>query len=181
MSHPAPTKIADAAISFVCAHRSLMMATITASTEALAVSSPHVSHVPFAIDDNGALLVLVSELSTHTANLLREDKVSVMIIENEQLIAGPSSDESHQDPFARVRLTLDGVAERVDRNAEHYSTGVKTMRARLGETVDVLTQLPDFHLIKLKINSAVFVRGFAQAHKLDSAIIASILKKANEV
>lgn len=185
MSSNDTQQIVKSAAAFIRQHRSLMMATTSrtsrqADPPSTASIAPHASHVPFAIGSNGELLILVSNLSKHTANLLDDGQVSAMIIENEGTTgpsdSGDSSDSSEAyDPFSRIRLMLDGIATVINKDTNAYQPSVIRMRERLGDTVDILTQLPDFHLIALQLTSATFVRGFAQAHPLSSEAISEAL------
>ncbi|MEE9333368.1 MAG: pyridoxamine 5'-phosphate oxidase family protein [Granulosicoccaceae bacterium] len=129
---------------------SLMMATLSED------GSPHSSYAPFCINGRH-YLVLVSELALHTRNLLARPVLEIMLIEDE-------SDASQL--FARNRLTLSCEANEItSEHAEHTSLLDKFQR-RHGKTVELLRQLPDFHLLRLTPRAGRFVRGFGQAYEL---------------
>ena len=66
---------------------------------------PYGSAVSYAADDDGAPVVLISQLAEHTVNARRDDRASV-------LIAAPT--EGHADPLSAARLTLVGRVRLLD-------------------------------------------------------------------
>ena len=85
--------------------------------------------------------------------------VSLMIIEDEL---------DANNVYARKRLTFDAHAQIVSRETEKWSEIIPLMIERLGNTAELLTQLGDFHLIQLKTEQGLFVKGFGQAYQVSS-------------
>ena len=86
---------------FLAGFRSLLMATVSAD------GVPDASYAPFVRIDDNAFYVNLSELSTHTGNLLATPRVSVMFLQAEN---------DTKQLFARKRLSFDADAELVDRD-----------------------------------------------------------------
>ncbi|MFE8072718.1 pyridoxamine 5'-phosphate oxidase family protein [Marinobacteraceae bacterium S3BR75-40.1] len=118
---------------------------------------PEASTAPFLYQD-GRFYILVSELSPHTRNLFYHPQVSVLILEPET---------SAHNPFARRRLSLRCLAEKVTAEDDALSERLDAFQARHGDTVAVLRELPDFHLIELQVVSGRLIKGFGQAWHLD--------------
>lgn len=118
---------------------------------------PHVSYTPVAIDEAKNIYLFVSELSQHTANLQRERRASLMLIEDEQ---------ASTQLFARNRLTLDGQAQQIDRDHGAWPHAAETYRARFGKFFDQLAQLRDFHMFRFEPEAARLVVGFGAAYQL---------------
>src|SRR5688500_12141509 len=64
---------------------------------------PFASMMPYALDDRGRPLLLISSMAVHTQNLMEDARASLLVT---QPTAG--------DPLAAGRLTLMGKAQRVD-------------------------------------------------------------------
>lgn len=116
---------------------------------------PAASMTPFVFEQQ-ALWVFVSQLSPHTDNLLQRPALSVLICDDIQGAA---------NPFAIQRATIACRAERA--GAEDAEPILAAMSAKLGETVSLLRQLPDFTLFKLKPQSGRFIAGFGKAFEVD--------------
>lgn len=125
----------------------LQMATKTASGEAEA------SYAPFLRDGND-LCIYVSELASHTANMLRDNRVSIMVIEDEQ---------EARNPFARKRLILICKAQVITPQSPRYEGILQGLQDKFGDTIGMLRQLPDFHLLILSPKEGRFVQGFGLA------------------
>jgi len=109
---------------------------------------PNASYAPFVCCDDG-YYILISEMAMHTKNILVNPKASLMIIEDES-----EADNLH----SRKRLTLDATALLVS----HETID------RLGDTVNTLVQLSDFHLIHLQPKQGLYVKGFGKAYPVSS-------------
>lgn len=133
------------------------------STVLMATSSvdgePEISYSPYAIVD-GQLHVFVSDLSMHTGNLKANPRASLLFIENEQ-----DAEQLH----ARKRVTFAAAAELIDRKSDRFRSVMTAMEARFGEIIPLLESLPDFHLFAMQTDTAVLVKGFADAHTVECA------------
>jgi len=117
---------------------------------------PHNGYTPFVFDGQD-IIIFVSQLSLHTRDLLANGKVSAMLI----------ADESNSEQiFARTRVSYQCRAEVVDREDKTYSSLLDAMHARHGKMIDLLRQLPDFVLFRLRPEKGQFVMGFGQAYRL---------------
>jgi len=120
---------------------------------------PQASYAPCVWHDGDCYLFL-SALSGHTGNLMRDSRISLMLLED----AGTAP-----NPFARKRISLRGKADTVAREEERCAAVLAEFRRRFGEIVQLLESLPDFTLFRIRLESGSFVRGFGQAYQLEGA------------
>ncbi len=136
----------------------LLMATIGADAE------PEASYAPF-VEESGEFYIFVSELSSHTSNLMESGRVAVLFIEDES---------STRNLFARRRLSYQCRAEEVARTTDGFETILGRFEGRFGGLITTLKGLSDFHLIRLSPRSARYVTGFAKAFAIDDVALAQI-------
>lgn len=136
---------------FLAGFRTLLMATVSGE------GVPDASYAPYVRIDDDAFYVNLSELSTHTGNLLTTPRVSIMFVQSE--------DDTKQ-LFARKRLSFDADADVIERDSERWRQVMDLFHAKFGEVMDLIRPLPDFRLFRLRPRSGVYVRGFAQAYPL---------------
>jgi putative heme iron utilization protein len=129
-------------------HQSLVLATVDQA------GVPNCSHAPYLLS-NGDFYILVSGLAKHTANLLKSRRCHIQILADEQETV---------NPFARKRLSYLCQVEVVATQSKQTAELLVLMRQRFGPTVDMLTSLSDFQLIRLIPESGTAVLGFGQAH-----------------
>jgi len=118
---------------------------------------PEASYAPATTDNDRSFYVYVSELSSHTANLLQNRRASVMIIEDESKCA---------NLFARRRVTFDCHAFEIERSAETWEALMDGFVAKFGSTMHMLRKMEDFHLIRLRPENARLVLGFGRAYDI---------------
>ena len=128
--------------------QSLQLASLTAD------GKPAISYAPFIQDSQGNFYIFISQLASHTQDLLQQSKAAVMLIADER---------DTRQIFARTRVSYDCEAFAIQRDAPEYAALLDAMQARFGEVVGVLRGLGDFVLFKLKPTSGRFVLGFGQA------------------
>lgn len=107
--------------------------------------SPFVSLAPYAEDDEGGVLLLVSDLAVHTRNLKADPRASLLVRE---------PDPGDRDALGLGRVTLVGAAEPVD---------AADARARYLErhpNARYWVDYPDFSFRRLVVEEAYFVGGF---------------------
>ncbi len=126
-----------------------------AGTLATATSDgqPFASLITPAVAPDGAVLLLLSDLSEHTRHLHAERRCAVMV-------AGEAADAN---PQTAPRVTVTGLAEMVDDAA---------LRARwlaVHPYAALYADFGDFHLWRLAPTAALFVGGFARATRLRQA------------
>ncbi len=142
-------------VSFKQSVQTLQLSTLTAE------GKPNASYSPFVVDDLGNFYIFVSQLASHTQNLLSNPQASILLIQDEV--------EARQI-FARRRISYQCDVEIVEKDTiESFAlldTTLDTMEQRFGNVVEVLRTLPDFILFRLKPYQGQYVKGFGKAYKL---------------
>jgi putative heme iron utilization protein len=144
--------VLEEACEFLTGFRSLVMATVSAD------GIPDASYAPFVRIDDNAFYVNLSDLSTHTANLLATPSVSVMFLQAE---------EHSKQLFARKRLGFDADAEIIRRDSPPWGRIMDLFEQKFGDVVELIRPLEDFRLFRIQPRRGVFVRGFAQAFPIE--------------
>jgi heme iron utilization protein len=120
--------------------------------------APLVSMVLYApAPDLGALFIHVSELAQHTAALLADRRVGLLIAE---------PDRPSRSPLSMARVSIQGVAEPL----EPGSAGYELARAAyidVHPTAAHNFELGGFHLVQITPTSARFVAGFGKIVDID--------------
>jgi putative heme iron utilization protein len=136
--------------SFISGFQSLLMATVNDQ------GFPEISYASY-IEVDGKFYIFISELASHTNNLLKNSNASVMFIEDE-------SKASHA--FARKRLTFTCEASRVSCDKQLFEILIEKMQQRFGNLIDTLRSLNDFHLFELRPLTGQYVAGFGKAYEI---------------
>jgi len=147
---PTPEVVAEAG-EFLAGFRSLVMATVSAD------GVPDASYAPFVRIDDNAFYVNVSDLSTHTANLMATPLASLLFLQAEK---------DSKQLFARKRLSFEGAVVRVERDSNTWKQVMDLFERKFGDVMQLIRPLADFKLMRIEPRSGVFVRGFAQAYPL---------------
>ncbi len=126
---------------------SLLMATVSDS------GIPNASYAAY-IKDQGDYYVFISELATHTENIIKTRQVSVLFIENEQ---------QAQHLFARQRVTQFCDANEVNRDTDNYQHIMLLFSQKFGKFMKLLEDKQDFHLFCLHPIQGSYVAGFGRA------------------
>ena len=132
-------------------------------------NDPNVSYAPTYIDDNCNFYIYISTLAKHTNNMIKTKKISFMIL-----------DEKSQNVFAKKRITFNGEIKIIDRETEIFNELMAQMKNKLGETIDMIKHMKDFHLIKITPISGLLVHGFAKAFVLHGEGLSEI-KHLNDI
>ncbi len=119
-----------------------------------ATGHPFASLTSLATDMAGDPLILVSQLSAHTANMARDARVSLLIA-----TAGKG------DPLAHPRLSVQALAEPVGREGEEGARIRQRFLARQPKAA-LYVDFPDFGFVKLRIARASLNGGFGRAYEL---------------
>jgi putative heme iron utilization protein len=119
---------------------------------------PDLSVAPFVRDQAGCFYIFISELATHTANLLNNPQASVMFIR-------PESESNNL--FARERAVFNCRARKIERSEPLYTIQLKAFQDKFGEVVSLLQTLTDFHLFALCPESGRYIMGFGQAYMIN--------------
>jgi putative heme iron utilization protein len=134
---------------------SLLHTTRVAMLATVGEALPLASAVPF-VPLNGwiDLLLHLSTLAAHTQNVLRDPRVSLLLME---------TDDPTKNPLALKRLILQGTAHRIDYQGSTYPALALQFTARFPEAA-VTMALADFQLWQLRIQTAHFIGGFGRAY-----------------
>ncbi len=118
---------------------------------------PQVSMVPFALlGGRGAVVIHVSGLAAHTANLQRHPQASLMVMEAEK---------PGQPVHALPRVSLQVEAEELDPAHPWQEEAKQVYLARFPEARP-MTDLPDFRFVVLHVRSARQIAGFGAARSV---------------
>jgi hypothetical protein len=130
---------------------------------------PFSSLVNVATDADGSPLILVSRLSTHTANIEVDPRASVLL-----------ASTGKGDPLAHPRLTVLGTFIRIDRDTPD---GVRARRRFLSRhpKSNLYAGFGDFSFWRLSVVSAHLNGGFARAADLKAGDIITNLDGASEI
>jgi putative heme iron utilization protein len=125
---------------------------------------PAVSMVPFVLwqpqaggmQDRACLLIHVSGLATHTADMATHPQVALLV-----------TDEPREGVSAQARARVSLVAEVLvlPRDGQTYGAGRAAYLARF-PSAEPIFELADFRLLALQPRSARLVGGFGQARSL---------------
>jgi len=118
---------------------------------------PFASYAPYAICfESNTLYVLLSDLSQHSQHLLAQPQAAILVAEDES---------STKQIYARERAYYQVTAELI--NAEPTKQKIiQTLKERHGNVIDLLQQLPDFHLFQLTPLNGRYVKGFGKAYNI---------------
>jgi heme iron utilization protein len=136
--------------------RALLQRQEVASLGTVRRDEPFVSMVPYALLDDGAFVVHVSRLATHTRDMEEHPGVSLMVV------AGRQPDVPAQ---AVPRATLQANALPCPTGSPRYDEARAAYLARFPDT-EFMFGFADFSLFMIVPRSVRFVAGFAQAGSL---------------
>jgi len=129
---------------------------------------PFASLINVAADADGAPLILVSRLSTHTANLEADGRASILLAET-----------GKGDPLAYPRLTVLGTMERLEGDG-HDARARRRFLARHPKS-ELYAGFADFAFWRMNVVSAHLNGGFARAADLKAGDILTDLAGADEM
>jgi heme iron utilization protein len=149
-----------------------LLRTIRAGT--LATLDRHTGHpfgslVNVATDTDGSPMILVSRLSTHTANLEIDGRASILLAQT-----------GKGDPLAHPRLTLLGSMQQVDREAEDDARVRRRFLARHPKS-ELYAGFGDFSFWRMAVASAHLNGGFARAADLKAGDVLTELSSAEDM
>lgn len=130
---------------------------------------PFSSLVNVATDVDGSPLILVSRLSTHTANIEVDPRASVLL-----------ASTGKGDPLAYPRLTVLGTFVKIERNAPDSARVQRRFLSRHPKS-GLYAGFGDFAFWRLHVVSAHLNAGFARAADLTASDIVTNLEDAAEI
>ena len=147
--------------------RELLRTQQVASLGTLHKGRPYVSMVPFAILPGGPGFVIhVSQLATHTQNMLLSPEVSLLII------APLTPDLAAQ---ALARITIQGRAVSYTDSTQEHADAKTAYLSRFPQSAEMFS-FSDFSLFGISPSSIRFVGGFAQAATITPEVLADVLR-----
>lgn len=151
----------------LAAVRALLRAQPLAALGTLHGGRPFVSMVPVApLDDGSGLVIHVSALASHTHDLHRDPRVSLM------LMAAPG-----EPPQATARLTLQGEALPCPADDPLHGEARRVYLARFPDS-EPMFGFGDFALFVIRPDAARWVGGFGRAVSLRAEVLAEVLRRA---
>ena len=130
---------------------------------------PFASLVNVATDVDGSPLILVSRLSTHTANLERDGRASVLL-----------ASTGKGDPLAHPRLTILGTFVQVERGSAEEPRVRRRFLARHPKS-ELYAGFADFSFWRLNVVSAHLNGGFARAADLAASDVLTDMAGADSL
>lgn len=137
--------------------RDLLASRSVAALGTLHDGAPYVSMVPFALmPDGSAFVIHVSGLSAHTDDMMKEPRVSLLVMAAE-----------NPDLFAQElpRVTILGKAAQVPEPSDEYDAGKACYLERFPDAAPIF-QLGDFSLFTIRPDRVRWIGGFAGAESL---------------
>ncbi|KEI70357.1 HugZ family protein [Endozoicomonas elysicola] len=145
--------IAESCQKLVNSHKTLTLSTLSPD------GKPEISYTPYLRGEDGTFYIFISELAHHTPNLQANPLCSI-------LFAAPESETKNL--FARERVFFHCQAEELPRGTERCDHWLDLIQEKFGNTVEVLRNLPDFHLFALKPQNGQYTVGFGKAFKINA-------------
>jgi putative heme iron utilization protein len=145
--------------------RQLIQGRMIAALGTLHQGAPFVSMVTYAVARDGSLILHVSRLAAHTRDMLDSPDVSLLITESE---------ETGKMPQALARVTVQGRAQRLDRDSQKHTEAQDVYLARFPDAAP-LFEFSDFSIFIIKAVSARLIAGFAQAVTITAEDFATAL------
>jgi len=133
--------------------QTLLLSTVSEQGE------PESSYAPYVRDQQGVFYIFVSELATHTKNMLLNSRASILFIRPEK---------ETQNLFARERVVFNCTISEIQQDDQRHDNHLQKMEDKFGETVGLLRSLNDFHLLALVPVSGRYIAGFGQAFLIDT-------------
>jgi len=120
---------------------------------------PFVSLVTAAFAPDLSALLLLSSMSAHTRHLMADPRCSL-------LVCGPAPDIN---PQTAARVTVTGLAEQVTEHKDDKAARARFLAVHPYATL--YAGFADFSIWRIRPGAALFVAGFARAHRLDAGAL----------
>ena len=143
----------------------LIRSTRTAALGTIHEGEPNQAMVAVAYEsDFSAFYIHVSKLGKHTTDMEQNPHVSLLLTE---------MDDQRADPQTLMRVSINGTAEIILRNASDYVRIKDLYIRRFPEAVE-LFGLGDFNLWKITPKNGRFVAGFGRAFNLTPEMLIKV-------
>lgn len=120
---------------------------------------PAASMVPYALMPDGRLVIHVSQLATHTADMQAAPQVALLVT---------APEDTAPSPLALPRISLQGVAHPCPAGQADHALARERYLGRFPDS-EPLFGFADFTLFLIEPTQVRFVAGFGKAHALTGA------------
>jgi heme iron utilization protein len=150
-----PTNNMDSESEHILAR--LLRTTRLAALGTIHNGEPNLAMMAVAVEDDfSAFYIHVSRLGKHTGDMEKDPHVSLLLAQ---------ADDGRADPQTLARLSLQGKAEPLPRNASDYPR-VKNLYLKRFPESEKLFSFGDFNLWKITPTGGRFVAGFGKAFNI---------------
>lgn len=125
---------------------------------------PFASLTSFARHTDGRLLMLLSDLARHTANLNRDNRASLLIADTPPSDSKNGPDAQRPEGLARSRGTFVGRVEKLTNETE--IAAAKSIFVARHPSSATYVNFPDFHIYALTIDTVHMVQGFGRIFEI---------------
>tara|TARA_B100000609_G_C16938478_1_gene292910 strand:- start:25 stop:519 length:495 start_codon:yes stop_codon:yes gene_type:complete len=117
---------------------------------------PDIGYAPYIYRDN-FFYIFSSELSSHIRLLINKKVGTFMLIKDER---------DTKNIWARVRMKFQAKVSIIRRNVSDFQEITDLISNKHGNTIDIIREFKDFHLIKITPKQGTIITGFGSAYNL---------------
>jgi putative heme iron utilization protein len=162
----APSRMDRRLVELLRARRTLALGTLDET------GAPAVSMAPWALDPAGPdLIVLISALAAHTRQLQAHPRASALICADEE-----AADSVHA--LARATLQVEALHPEPGSDDARAALAIYIARHPAGE---MLASLPDFRVVRLRVQAARQIAGFGAARDVSAARLRELLRESDNL
>ena len=117
---------------------------------------PDIGYAPYIYRDN-FFYIFSSELSSHIRLLINKKVGTFMLIKDER---------DTKNIWARVRMKFQAKVSIISRNVTEFQEITDIISIEHGNTINIIKQFKDFHLMKIIPTQGTIITGFGSAYNL---------------
>ena len=117
---------------------------------------PDIGYAPYIYRDN-FFYIFSSELSSHIRLLINKKVGTFMLIKDEK---------DTKNIWARVRMKFQAKVSIISRNDSEFQEITDIISIEHGNTINIIKQFKDFHLMKIIPTQGTIITGFGSAYNL---------------
>ena len=117
---------------------------------------PDIGYAPYIYRDN-FFYIFSSELSSHIRLLINKKVGTFMLIKDER---------DTKNIWARVRMKFQAKVSIISRNVSEFQEITDIISIEHGNTINIIKQFKDFHLMKIIPTQGTIITGFGSAYNL---------------
>ena len=117
---------------------------------------PDIGYAPYIYRDN-FFYIFSSELSSHIRLLIKKKVGTFMLIKDEK---------DTKNIWARVRMKFQAKVSIISRNDSEFQEITDIISIEHGNTINIIKQFKDFHLMKIIPTQGTIITGFGSAYNL---------------